>query len=229
MVDVRFSFDDGLVGDIRAARLLTKYGFTGVFYVPNCPLKGTIQATLKEIKDGVVDLGHEIGGHTVSHPMDLKLVEDEKLQFEIINNKHLCEMVLAKKPCPKFCYPRGRHDERVRAMVKKCGFTEARTTVVMKIRNHTGDPYQTPTTVHMFPREEYGSVHWMQVARDHFFQCLKEWKEGANDVFFHLWGHTNELDRQGDWENFEATLKMIREELDLAGLSPEKNVANGAF
>lgn len=199
-MNIHISFDDAHISDLRAAKLLSKYGFRGTFYMPSCQVQGSQIMSLKEVKEGILDLGHEIGGHTVSHPMDIKLLNDADLKFEIENNKFLCEM-LNKKLITKFCYPRGRHDERVREAVAKAGYTEARTTIVKKIRNHTGSPLTTPTTVQMFARNEYDGRPWFEVAKEYFYLALKE-SETDPSVFFHIWGHTYELDRQGDWDNW---------------------------
>lgn len=211
---VDISFDDCHVSDLRAARLLKKYGFVGTFYFPSATVPRTVKATLQEIREVIVlECGQEIGGHTVSHFMDLKEVTDDKvLKFEIENNKVAIEQMLMKQPVTKFCYPRGRHDERVRLAVKNAGYTEARTTKVLAIRNESGDPFQTPTTVHMFPREEYKGEDWFNVATRTFHEALNASRNDPS-VFFSLWGHSVELDRQGDWEKFEQFLGFMRHEL----------------
>lgn len=207
---VEISFDDGQVGDLKAARLLKQYGFVGTFYVPNVQVPKTVRATHKEIKEIIVqECGQVIGGHTVTHPMDMKLIEDdEELSFEIINNKNMIRQLYKQDP-KKFCYPRGRHDERVREAVRKLGeYDEARTTRVLQILNDTGDPMQTPTTIHMFQREEYGSEDWFTLAHGWFLKALEASR--TNDkVFFSIWGHANEIERQGDWGRLEDFLRFM--------------------
>lgn len=200
---IEISFDDCNISDLKAARLMAKHGFSGTFYMPSAQVPGTQLLTLKEIKEGIFDLGHEIGGHTVSHPMDMKLLDDAKMKFEVENNMFLCSLIMKRLPT-KFCYPRGRHDERVRAAVRAAGYLEARTTVVLKTRNDSGDPFQTPTTIHMFPREDYNGVHWLEVARAALASAVD------TGGFFSLWGHSKELDRQGDWEKFEEMLVILK-------------------
>ncbi len=204
MLKIDISFDDGLVGDLRAAKLLTQYGFTGTFYIPN-----NCQLSPREVKE-IVNMGHEVGGHTVSHPMDMKLLDDKQLAFEIGNNMAWLEH-LSGKPVTKFCYPRGRHDQRVRDAVKSYGYKEARTTQVMKGVNESGDPYQTPTTIHMYPRDEYNEKNWFHMAED----CLRVsiWRRDTttDPCFFSLWGHTNELDRFGYWQSFEEILDVMQQ------------------
>lgn len=208
MVKTIISFDDGHVSDMRAARLLHDHFFKGVFYLPSAKAGNVIPMTLQEVKTGIVDLGHEIGGHTVTHPMDMKLLSDDDLGFEIVNNRQMI-MGMFKQQATKFCYPRGRHDERVREAVKAAGYAEARTTRVLEITNSLMDPYQTPTTIHMFQREEYKGRHWLELAEEYYLKALNASRTDET-VFFSIWGHTKELDAQNDWERFEGFLKFMR-------------------
>lgn len=206
---IEFSFDDGCLGDQRAAALLEKYGFRGIFYYPNNPVVADSYLSIKEIA-AIGKAGHEIGGHTHSHPLDMKLLNDEDLEYEIGANKALIEYVIFRRQrqATKFCYPRGRHDERVREAVKRAGYKEARTTVVLKT-DLPEDPFQTPTTIHMFPREEYKGVPWLELAKKYFLIALEKGDKG----YFHLWGHTNELDRHQEWKKFEELLAFIKERI----------------
>ncbi len=200
---IEFSFDDGMCGDQRAAALLEKYGYRGTFYYPSNPV---VQGNWLDIPHmaRIARAGHEIGGHTVTHPADIKLLSDSQLDFELQNNKALIEKVVAHKPCTKFAYPRGRHDERVRAAVKKAGFTEARTTLVLNT-DEAEDPLRTPTTVHMYARKEYNGKLWLEVAKEQLEIALSK----PNSVF-HVWGHTNELDLYQEWGRFEELLKLLK-------------------
>lgn len=209
---IHISFDDANVSDVQAAKLCSKYRFPATFYMPSCQVPKTQLLSLREVKKGMVEHGHELGGHTVTHPMDLKLVPDEQLKYEIENNMYLCQ-ILMKRRVTKFCYPRGRHDQRVRAAVKAAGYLEARTTQVLQIQNKTGDPYQMPTTIHMYPRDEYNGVEWLELAKTYFEKAV-ELSKTEPDVFFSLWGHTTELNRFGDWERFEEILKYMRDRLN---------------
>lgn len=219
---VEISFDDGHISDIKAARLMERYGFQGVFYNSNAELRGTIKMSPMEMSRELIKRGHILGGHTLSHPSDMKLMEDEQMKFELENVYAGTPLVFGswknfdgfpQKTVDKFCYPRGRHDERVRKAVQAAGYKEARTTRVLQIRNDTGDPYQMPTTIHMFPRAEYEGRDWYSLAVEYFDRALEESKTD-DSVFFHLWGHTKELDQQDDWERFENLLKYMREKLN---------------
>ena len=146
-MNIEFSFDDGLRQDIIIADLFRKYNmYNVVFYIPN-----TTELTNKEIKDLGNDF--EIGGHTVSHYQDLKLLPGELLRIEIEENKKWLENITGKK-INKFCYPRGRWNEKVMQVVKDVGYKEARTTIVLNTISNT---FNKDTTVHFYARKEYES------------------------------------------------------------------------
>ena len=203
MLKTIISIDDGHVSDMRVANLLSKYGFKGIFYIPSAQVKNTLRMSLKEINDVLVSQGHELGGHTVTHPMDLKLVEDDQLNFELINNRVMLRDMF-KQDVTKFCPPRGRYDDRVIQAIKDAGYKESRTTQVLNT-DLPEDPYRTHTTVHMFPREEYKGKHWFDVAKEQLDIALSKGEKG----YFHLWGHSLELDRFNYWYDFESLLKII--------------------
>lgn len=187
------SFDDGHPLDLKTADLLEKYGLTAIFFIPSC-------SPLKDEEIQRLAHKHEIGGHTVNHPMDLKLVHGDELRFEIEGNKEDMEATIGKK-ITKFCYPRGRYNEKTIQAVKRAGYTTARTTVV----GHTvlpDDPYQQHTTVHFAPRKEYEGKDWLDYALEH-----------RHSPYFHGWGHSLEIDRNGDWQKLETLFREMQRSL----------------
>lgn len=222
MLKVALSFDDNCKGNLELADLLVLHDFRATFYLANCPAKGCHPLDVEDIK-GLSTLGFEIGGHTVSHPPDLKELNDSELDFEICRNKIWLEGII-DKPINKFCYPRGRHDEHVRAAVKRAGYESARTTVVDQFYNHTGDPFQVPTTVHCFQRTEYNDEYWFTYAKRRFDDALAASKLTSDDVVYHLWGHQWEIDKNNEWEQFRALIQYIRNRMEDEGLITKNQV-----
>jgi peptidoglycan/xylan/chitin deacetylase (PgdA/CDA1 family) len=64
--------------------------------------------------------GHEIGSHTLSHPI-LTRLDDAELEREVARSKAELETWLGLE-IHGFCYPNGDHDERVRAHVRTAGY-----------------------------------------------------------------------------------------------------------
>src|SRR5687767_12489681 len=96
---VSFSFDDGFRDNMRAARVLGEFGTTGCFFV--CPAlvgeqsRDKLAAFARHLEfpvltpllswqdmEQMMKAGHEIGGHTMTHPA-LSAVPEKQLHEEI--------------------------------------------------------------------------------------------------------------------------------------------------
>ena len=144
------SWDDGGKFDGKLADLLLYYGLPGTFFIPSqCNLE------LEQILE--IAKNFEIGGHTVSHFQNLKLLDDDFLKAEILDNKIWLEEILGKK-VTQFCYPRGRFDDRIIQAVKAAG---------------------------------------------------------SNYNYFHLWGHSAEIDKFKQWTNLENFFVWLKRNYDL--------------
>lgn len=193
------SWDDGHELDAILAKTLHTYKLPGIFYLPShSPMYYKISELL--------DLGFEIGGHTMTHPMDMKLLTEDEIDWEIGSNKKLLELQGAV--VTKFCYPRGRYDDRVIECLKKYKFRSARTTEVLNIWKND-DPFREKTSIHIYPRAEYKNREWMDIAREYAAQA------SVNNGLFHLWGHSWEIDKLKQWDNLNEFLKWINQEFDI--------------
>lgn len=190
---IRFdsSWDDGDVLDIKIVELLRKYNLPGTFYIP-----GLISdPAILEIYEGF-----DIGGHTVSHPPDLKMLNEDELLWEIHENKVGLETV-TKKKVDKFCYPRGRYDQRAINILKSLGFKSARTTKVLKV--DSVNPFETDTTIHVYQRNEYNGVDWVKMATE-----MLELIESQGGTF-HIWGHSWEIERDQNWQKLNYFFEWL--------------------
>ena len=200
-IKIIFSVDDGGINDMELAKMLKKYRIPAVFYIPTeCDLteeqiKYLATGKCKKCKKERDEWLFEVGGHTKTHPQDLKKLDDEELFEEINSNKLWLERITGKK-ITKFCYPRGRYDDRVIETVKKCGYKEARTTLV----NHTefpDNPFKTHTSIHVHPeRPEYGDKSWIELGAEMLDDVCE------NGGRFEIWGHSREIYEKFNQEEF---------------------------
>jgi len=200
MMTIVTSWDDGKRQDIRLAELLLKYPFEAkhIFFLSNKEL----ELSYRDIK--WLAEHFEIGGHTMTHPSDMKMLKGHFLKDDIELNKIWLEDIIHKK-LKWFCYPRGRYNDIVISVVKSCGFKYARTTLVGNT-DFSQDLFRIHPTVHVYPtRQEYGGQNWVEYAKGKFLEA--KLKNG----YFHLWGHSWEVENFQLWDELEHLLKFIYE------------------
>jgi len=82
--------------------------------------------TPREIAD-LARRGHEIGSHSVTHPLLPCATEAEVAEELSASRRHLAGWIGA--PPEGFCYPNGDHDERIIAATRRAGYAYACTTL----------------------------------------------------------------------------------------------------
>jgi len=199
-ITLEFSFDDGWVLDLRVADMLDKHGLKATFYIVVDWVGKEGFLTWEDIK-GLEKRGFTIGSHTVTHPQDLKKLHEEELFYEVQNSKDMIETALGHS-ISKFCYPRGRQNERVRQMVALAGYVEARVTGRPGV-TEVKDKLQMPGTIHIYQRKEYGDKGIVDFARE-VFEKLK--RDGG---YCNIWGHSLELEKFSLWSTLEEVLKYL--------------------
>lgn len=191
------SWDDGQVNDLIIVNLLNKYKLPGIFFIPN-QYRNLLQ------KDDIkkIALNFEIGGHTATHPEDLKALSNLNLQLEILRNKAWLERLI-NRSLKYFCYPAGRYDSRIIEAVRRAGFKYARTTLVLKIKERSN--FEIDTTIHVYQRKEYNNRPWDEMAKEYALKASK------NNGYFHLWGHSAEIIQNNDLNKLEDFFKWLND------------------
>lgn len=200
-VFVETSWDDGSHHDLRLHQLLLEYRLPAMFYIPSIAR----ELTDEQIKE--LARHHEIGGHTETHRV-LSLISPTAAEYEIKGCKESMEWLIGRE-VTSFCYPKGKYRKSDSEAVKLAGFKEARTVDVLSMQ-YPEDPYRKATTVHVFQRREYLGTHWLSVA-------IARWNAVMDPEspynYFHLWGHSWEIDQHGEWENLEKFFSIMYESL----------------
>lgn len=229
------SWDDGYALDIKLATLLNKYDIKGTFYV--CPKSQYAEKMLtsNQIKD--LSNHHEIGAHSMTHPR-LSNVPLEQAKKEIMESKHWIETCTGKA-CTMFCYPKGDFNDNIAKAVKEAGYKGARTVEQLDFTIGT-DPYRMPTTLHIYPfpwRRKFTRwwhffdpavrlrMQWKQLREIGVpLTAMRSWSNLAIWLFgdaitkkkpiFHLWGHSEEVERYGMWKDLEKFLAHVQKHSD---------------
>jgi len=202
------SWDDGNKLDLRLAKLLKKYNLPGTFFIPyTCDRAKINEERLSdnEIKR-IAKMGFKIGGHTMTHPPDLKLLTNDELNDEIMGCKIWLEELLGDGYLvDEFCPPKGKYNEKVIKVVKESGFKNLRTVDVFNFPKD--DDFVVKPTIHVYPdRKEYKGGYWMVEAIAKFDEAVKE------DRDFHIWGHSWELASYSMFEELESFFKTITDD-----------------
>ena len=197
------SWDDGSPFDLRLEQLLIEYDIPATFYIaPKCDKYGMLPQV--QIKRMMKNRLFELGGHTLTHPEDIKQLNYDGQLMEIKMGKRQLKQLSPKgKEITSFCYPRGRYNEDTIKAIKEAGFREARTCVPL-CNKVPKDNFRMDVTIQAHPKlRHYKGRNWVEFAKEIF--------NDPETDYFHLWGHSWEVEKHGAWYELEELLKFIHD------------------
>lgn len=121
-VVVSLTFDDGLAAQAPAGETLRSRGLRGTFYVVDQWIGAPGYLSRSDLTT-LAAAGHEIGGHTVTHP-ELPTVDPGEARRQVCNDRARLE-AWGFRPV-SFAYPYASADAGVEQIVAACGYTTAR-------------------------------------------------------------------------------------------------------
>ena len=213
------SWDDGHPLDQRVADLLGRYELGGTFFVPikNREKKPVIS----DIELRNIDKKFEIGSHTYDHKylVDLPLNDCSN---QIFKGKEALEDILGHQ-VDGFSYPGGKFDKSVKALVIKAGFLYARGINNLRV-DGSFNRFNIPTTLQFYPHLNWVIFKNFILKGAHrkrfniFYKYLeaKDWLSATlnimdfcaeNNLNFHLWGHSWEVDENDLWRKLENVFR----------------------
>lgn len=201
---VTFSFDDGVEDDVRLVEIMNKYGLKGTFNLNAGLLTRNSSWNYRGVKE-VKHLnyfdhpnlyeGHEIAGHSYTHPR-LEELDKSTLDNEIRLDKKILEYL---------------YECKIRGMAYPCGSYNA--DVMEALRNNHVEYCRTILSTYSFsvpknPLIWHPTCHFrdkkiMELAEQFIRRNAKE------DMVFYIWGHSYELITEEDWEAFECLCQLI--------------------
>ncbi len=212
---ITFSFDDGVLQDIRLIEILNRYGLKGTFNL-NSDLLGTKKELVcndvrvchdkvspEQVKS--VYEGHEVAVHTLTHPNLTTLDKEEIIRQVEEDRKNLS--ALCGYEVVGMAYPCGgvNNDDRVAEIIKA----------------NTGVRYaRTITSTHEFDKQDNlwrfnPSVYYineeLETVVDKFLAL-----ETDENALLYIWGHSYEMDAGYiSWEKFESVCKKLSGRADI--------------
>ena len=135
---VLFTFDDGGVSFYtKAAPILEKYGFKGLFFISTGYIGTPGFLSTKQIKE-LEKRGHIIGSHSHSHPHDFTKLTRDEVQYEWKQSYNVLKDIVGDKPIP-VSIPNGYSSKTVLEEAVNCGFTDIyNSEPTTKIKNFLG-------------------------------------------------------------------------------------------
>lgn len=210
MKAVTFSYDDGVTQDQRLIALLDKYGLKGTFNLNSARLGVSASlvredVTVAHVKPRAKEIariyaGHEVAGHTLTHPM-LTELPDEEIIREVEQDRLALSDIVGYEVVG-FAYPGGgvNFNEHVAEVIRQnTGVKYARTTV-------SSGNFDWQSDLHVFRPTVYHHAEWarMEQLADEFLAMKPD-----RPQIFYIWGHAYEFDIRNEWDRFEAFLKKI--------------------
>ena len=206
---VTFSYDDGVLQDVRLIQILNKYHLKATFNLNSerfgreahsvvdgkCYDRTSVSA--RDVK--ALYEGHEVAVHTLTHPRLPDLDESEiirQVEQDRINLSRLVDYEVKG-----MAYPCGgvNNDDRVAAIIKaNTGVKYARTITANYSFELQDNLYRFNPTIH------HGKF-------DRLFPLGEEFINMKADKpqIYYIWGHSYEFDIDDSWEKFEEFCKMI--------------------
>lgn len=121
-LNIVLSFDDALVEHHQVATDLSTLNTKGVFYINSGRIGTPNYLTLSQLQS-IYALGHEIGGHTLTHANLSSLSYVDQFN-EICNDRD--QLLLWGFNSSSFAFPFGNNDENTFNIIGQCGYNSAR-------------------------------------------------------------------------------------------------------
>ncbi len=215
---ITFSYDDGVVQDMRLIEIFNKYGLKGTFNL-NSELLGKTTAFTHEgvrivhVKNKPEDVkhiydGHEVAVHTLTHP-NLINVEDDCEILRQVEQDRINLSELAGYEVEGMAYPSGEINcnDHIADIIKNNTIIKyARTVAVTK-------SFEPSLDLHQYRGTLYHHRDW-----DMLFDMGKQFLElkAKTPQIFYIWGHSYEFDIFPErWEMFEEFCKMMSGQSDI--------------
>jgi hypothetical protein len=186
------SYDDGTIHDRRLVDIFNQHGIRGTFHLNSGRLDrdGIISST--EVPQ--LYAGHEVAGHTVTHP-SLPQLSRELVLEEVVEDRRALEQLVGY-PVRGFAYPGGDFSDSVVDKLPALGIDYARTTHHNPRFTITEDFLRWPFNCH------HGSC--LEMAQK-FLAVPPLWGLQLLQVM----GHSYEFDRAGNWEMIEEFCALM--------------------
>ena len=203
---VTFSYDDGVLADIRLAEIFNAHGLRGTFNI-NSGLSGTNKLSIEQIKEHILDAGHEVALHGKYHiasgaATPINCIKDAlfcRLELEQAFNTIIRGMAYPDSGIRNFA--NGNSYENVRSSLVSLGVAYSRTL------GQDSDSFRLPLDWYAWvPTAHHNNASIFEYIDK--FNAVDEncypYPSGKWPRLMYVWGHSYEFDRNNNWDRIEA-------------------------
>jgi hypothetical protein len=189
------SYDDGVIQDRRLVDIMNRYRMKGSFHLNSGLLGHPDKIEASEVK--ALYAGHEVSAHSVTHPF-LEQIPRERVMMEMIEDRKALER-LAGYPVRGLSYPFGTFNQQVVDQLSALGFQYARTV-------HSTHEFRLPESPLLWnPTCHHKDM--LHLGEQYLKIGTEPWEKNLS--LFYVWGHSNEFENAGNWEEFETFCRMM--------------------
>lgn len=199
------SYDDASVYDKRLIDIMDKFSVRGTFNVCSAAFSDTAGQSNKLTRSEAHDLysssGNEVAVHGARH-LSLAAVDTAVATRDIIRDRESLENLFGRI-IKGMAYANGSFNEKTTRILKSCGINYARTTVSTEKFDVPTDWLHLPATCH------HKNPRLMELAKDFVEYEHRQYFWAQTPIFFLLWGHSHEFEKDGNWDVIEKLLAFI--------------------
>ncbi len=200
-----FSYDDGVVDDVRLVEIFKRHDLFGTFNVNSgCFKNGGNRLTAEQVKELYIPAGQELACHTVNHPF-LEKLPDAVATLEVLDDRRRLEALTGEIICG-MAYPYGTYNARTIELLQAAGIKYSRTVISTEdFRLPDNWLALTATCHHKNPR---------------LFELADKFLNGTpthrqHGWLFYVWGHTYEFTNDNNWDRIEKFAEQISHKDDV--------------
>ena len=197
-----FSYDDGVMQDLKLISLFRLYGLKATFNL-NSAFFGQIDSLIRDGRTvdhshvpeediSAVYAGFEAAVHTAHHP-SLTQLSNPNVIDEIITDRAAIESLVGY-PVRGMAYPFGTTDSRIKDLVRACGIVYSRGVATTGGYSLPDDAYDWSCSCHH---------NDLEPLIDPFVN------DERRLLLLSVWGHSYEFDQTAGWDRFEKQLARL--------------------
>ena len=201
-----FSYDDGVVQDIRLLNIFSEYGLKATFninsgcYIPEDVVRKRMYGRLKRSEAIALykNSGHEVAVHGLKHEFLSKLKPAEMI-CEVLEDRKNIEADFGTIT-RGMAYAYSDYNAEAIAIMKQCGIVYSRAVATTQSFSFPTNWWEIKPTCH------HSNPNLMMLAEKFVTSTMRY---PSDNWLFYVWGHSYEFDNNNNWEHFTELCEIL--------------------